>query len=164
MPPLLSPKRVVCCCRRRRRLLSSCPLSLWSPVSRRGLYSDDGGCLFYEAATKRTTQSKHIGLFFFRALRACARLIRRFVRKKEKECCCSMMMRFFSSFKKRSSGRRINRFLRHTEEKKKHKKKKRACFCVGFVRGVFSFFIKLVCGPQMGSTKKKPRKKKRGRR
>ena len=73
-----------------------------------------------------------------------------------------MMMRFFSSFKKRSSGRRINRFLRHTEEKKKHKKKKRACCCVGFVRGVFSFFIKLVCGPQkplfLGSTKNHEKK------
>ena len=31
---------------------------------------------------------------------------------------------------------------------------------MGFVRGVFSFFIKLFCGPQMGSTKKKTTKKK----
>ena len=67
-------------------------------------------------------------------------------------------MRFFSSFKKRSSGR-INRF-RHTTEKKKHNKKRKETVC--FVRGVFSFFIKLVCGPQkplfLGSTKNHEKK------
>ena len=73
-------------------------------------------------------------------------------------------MRFFSSFKKRSSGR-INRF-RHTTEKKKHNfyhfynKKRKETVC--FVRGVFSFFIELVCGPQkplfLGSTKNHEKK------
>ena len=69
-----------------------------------------------------------------------------------------MFERFFSSFKKRSSGR-INRF-RHTTEKKKHNKKRKETVC--FVRGVFSFFIELVCGPQkplfLGSTKNHEKK------
>ena len=69
-----------------------------------------------------------------------------------------MFERFFSSFKKRSPGR-INRF-RHTTEKKKHNKKRKETVC--FVRGVFSFFIELVCGPQkplfLGSTKNHEKK------
>ena len=67
------------------------------------------------------------------------------------------MMRFFSSFKKRSG--RINRF-RHTKEKKHNKKRKETFHMVCFVRGVFSFFIKLVCGPQKPLGEQKNHEKK----